>query len=82
MSPQDGHRLLLREPSKVFILLELFLNYALFPKMTVFLGRSFEVNFYKNFSELCLFLYLFIDFFLKFVHTEEGMASCHYRETG
>ena len=63
-------------PSKDFILLELYLDYALFSKMTVFLGRNFQVDFYKNFAKLYLFLYWFIDFFLKFVHTEEGMASC------
>ena len=66
-------------PSKDFILLELFLNYALFPKMTVFRRRNFEVDFYKNFSELCLFLYLFVDFFLKFIRTEEGVALCRCR---
>ena len=63
-------------PSKDFILLELFLDFALFPKRTVFLRRNFEVDFYKNFAKLYLFLYWFIDLFLKFVHTEEGMASC------
>ena len=66
-------------PSKDFILLELFLDYALFSKMTVFLERNFQVDFYKNFSELCLFLFLFVDFFLKFICTKEGVALCRCR---
>ena len=41
-------------PSKDLISLELFHDYALFPKMTVFLRRNFEVDFFKNFSELHL----------------------------
>ena len=33
-------------PSKDFIWLELYLDYALYSKMTVFLGRNFQVDFY------------------------------------
>ena len=63
-------------------MLEFFLNFSFFLKMIVFLGRQFVFDSFKTMSKPCLFLYLFIDFYVKFVHTEEGMAFLLLQENG
>ena len=70
------------ERSQDFTLLEFFLDFAFFLEIIVFLGRNFVFDSFNTFLEPCLFLYLFIDFYVKFVHVEEGMAFLHLRVNG